>query len=197
LCRNDALFASFGEVRRGSARFGSARFAAVSTVNTVGSARFGAVRCGATYAVSPTTSRIPPTPPNRTRNDRKSAQATQTSRIPPTPRMPWPAGLRELTAAAGRRRPTHLFYSNFDWLGLLFGRQQYQPTPRSSTYLPTYLPTTTLPKLVFFFSPHAGRPEGQVLSQHALAAGLRELIRRRRRPPPPPPSDTFILILIG
>jgi hypothetical protein len=53
--------------------------------------------------------------------------------------MPWPAGLRELTAAAGRRRPTHLFYSNFDWLGLLFGRQQYQPTPRSSTYLPTYL----------------------------------------------------------
>jgi hypothetical protein len=29
--------------------------------------------------------------------------------------------------AARRRRPT--FYSNFDWLGLFFGRQQYQPTP--------------------------------------------------------------------
>jgi hypothetical protein len=36
-----------------------------------------------------------------------------------------------------------------------------------------------------------------VFSQHALAAGLRELIRRRPPPPPPPPSDTFILILIG
>jgi hypothetical protein len=38
--------------------------------------------------------------------------------------------------------------------------------------------------------------KGTGLSQHALAAGLRELIRRRP-PPPPPPSDTFILILIG
>jgi hypothetical protein len=74
------------------------------------------------------------------------------------------AGLRELIR---RRRPpppaaadVRHVYSNFDWLGLFFGRQQYQPTPLPTARLVRY---RHVAYCICFFSLHAGSAEGSVL----------------------------------
>jgi hypothetical protein len=52
-----------------------------------------------------------------------------------------------LTTAISSRPPpaaVRPVYSNFDWLGLVFGRQQYQPTPLPTARLSSTLPTSRL-----------------------------------------------------